>query len=63
MSLESYILELQKKESPGMVGRLVLGGLSLLETIYGKGVLRKYKKVSENVVTINIPVILSLIHI
>ena len=57
MSLESYILELQKKESPGMVGRLVLGGLSLLETIYGKGVLRKYKKVSENVVTINIPVI------
>ena len=46
MSIESYILGLQKNPSPGKIGKIVLGGLELLAGIYEKGVVKKYETVS-----------------
>ena len=31
MSIESYILGLQKNPSPGKIGKIVLGGLTLMD--------------------------------
>ena len=45
MSIESYILGLQKNPSPGKIGKIVLGGLELLAGIYEKGVVKFYPAV------------------
>ena len=44
MSIESYILGLQKNPSPGIMGKIVLSGLKFFAAIYEKGVIKKYKK-------------------
>ena len=48
MSIESYILGLQKNPSPGKIGKIVLGGLELLAGVYEKGVVKKYEKAGRN---------------
>ncbi len=57
MSIESYILGLQKNPSPGKIGKIVLGGLELLAGIYEKGVVKKYEKAGRNARRMPIPVI------
>lgn len=57
MSLESYILRLQKDPSPSLPGRAVLGGLGALESLYRKGVLAKRAKEEKRAVHAGIPVI------
>lgn len=57
MSIESYVLELQKQKKHGIVSQLVLSGLAGLEYVYKKGVLHKYEKDLLDAVSVNIPVI------
>lgn len=57
MSLESYVIGLQKDPSPGMMGKMVLGGLEYLEEIYKKGVIKRYKNAVRNSRKMEIPVI------
>lgn len=57
MSIESYILGLQKNPSPGKIGKIVLGGLELLAGVYEKGVVKKYEKAGRNARRMPIPVI------
>ena len=38
MNLESFILDLQKKSSPGIVSKVILSGLALLAKVYISGV-------------------------
>lgn len=44
MSVESYILRLQKERAPGVGGTLILGMLSALETLYRRGVISRRQK-------------------
>lgn len=57
MSLESYILRIQKEQGLSCADRAVLGGLSLLEKMYLQGVLRRRKKERAQMVKAGIPVI------
>lgn len=47
MSIESYILGLQKNPSPGKIGKIVLGGLELLAGVYEKGVVKNMRRLGE----------------
>ncbi len=57
MSLESYILRIQKGKNLSCRDRAVLGGLSLLEKLYRKGVIRRRDKETAQMVKAGIPVI------
>lgn len=57
MSLESYILRLQNDPHPSLSGRAVLGGLTVLESLYRKGVLSRREKEERQAVHAGIPVI------
>lgn len=57
MSIESYILGLQKNPAPGRMEKIVLGGLEFLSGIYEKGVVGKYKKTVRSARRMPIPVI------
>lgn len=57
MSLESYILDIQKEKNPKTGDRLVLSLLGGLEKLYTKGVLKKRAKDSALAVKADIPVI------
>ena len=57
MSVESYILRLQKEKDPGVGGTLILGMLSALETLYRRGVISRRQKEMAGAETVSIPVI------
>lgn len=57
MSLESYVLALQKKRETKGFARMAQAGLSSLSRLYEKGVLRRRAKDSARVVDAGIPVI------
>lgn len=57
MSIESYILGLQKNPSQGIMGKIVLSGLKFFAAIYEKGVIKKYKKTERRAYRMPIPVI------
>lgn len=57
MSLESYILRIQKGKNLSCADRAVLGGLSLLEKLYLQGVIRRRNKETAQMVKAGIPVI------
>ena len=57
MSVESYILRLQKERAPGVGGTLILGMLSALETLYRRGVISRRQKEMAGAETVSIPVI------
>ena len=57
MSVESYILRLQKEKNPGVGGTLILGMLSALETLYRRGVISRRQKEMAGAETASIPVI------
>lgn len=57
MSVESYILRLQKEKAPGVGGTLILGMLSALETLYRRGVISRRQKEMAGAETVSIPVI------
>ena len=57
MNLESFILDLQKKSSPGIGGKVILSGLELLAKVYKRGVICKREKALKSRIKLDVPVV------
>ena len=57
MSLESYVLRLQKEEHPSGAEKALQGGLSALANVYGRGVRARRTKDMARAVQAGVPVI------
>ncbi|MFQ9402041.1 MAG: tetraacyldisaccharide 4'-kinase [Dialister sp.] len=57
MNLESFVLDLQKKSSPGIGGKVILSGLELLAKVYKRGVICKREKALKSRIKLDVPVV------